>query len=303
MPVLPNSSKRISQDGQFKAIGSNFLTPIAIAPNTKLATSEPPQISHPDEEAEWYARTFMPIFLVRFASRQLYNRRMNKSTVLAFLKKNKDEKGIEKWKKRDEGTLRSYGIGLTILRKYAKSIGRNAKLAKSLWNSNIHEMKIISILIDDPKTMTIDQAESQVEEIEGGYLAHVFSSCDAPLAKAPFVVELADSWIDSDDAVRRRCGYGLLYEISKSKKKSAPDETYYLAHIADIDKKRDGASIPSLMSMSGALMGIGMRSKKLNKAALKVARAIGPITHSELCDPFDVAKNLTSDYAKKKLGL
>ena len=108
---------------------------------------------------------------------------MNKSTVVAYLMKNQDPRGIEHWKKRNKGALKSFGIGLTILRKYAKSIGRDAKLAKSLWNSNIHEMKIISILIDDPNTMTVEQAEAQVEELEGGYLAHVFSSCDAPLGK------------------------------------------------------------------------------------------------------------------------
>lgn len=124
-----------------------------------------------------------------------------------------------------------------------------------------------------------------------------------PQAKTPFVVELADRWIKSRDNVRRRCGYGLLYEISKDKRKTAPDEAYFRAHIADIDKKRARASTPLLMSMAGALMGMGMRTKKLNRAALKVARAIGPITHSESCDPFDVAKQLTSDHAKRKLGL
>ncbi|MGI9429558.1 MAG: DNA alkylation repair protein [Bythopirellula sp.] len=228
---------------------------------------------------------------------------MNKSTVVAYLKKNQDPRGIEHWKKHNRSALKSYGIGLTFLRKYAKSIGRDAKLAKSLWNSNNHELKIISILIDDPKTMTVEQAEAQVENLEGGYLAHVFSSCDAPLAKTSFVVELADKWIKSKDTVRRCCGYGLLYEISKNKQKSAPDEEYFLAHIVDIDKKRKKASTPILMSMAGALMGIGKRTKKLNKEALKVARAIGPVTHSESCDPFDVAEHLTSDYVKQKLGL
>ena len=57
------------------------------------------------------------------------------------------------------------------------------------------------------------------------------------------------------------------------------------------------------MSMAGALMGMGMRTKKLNRAALKVATSIGPITHSETCDPFDVAKHLTSLHTRKKLGL
>ena len=210
---------------------------------------------------------------------------------------------MENWKKVYDGPLKSYGIGLTKLRAYAKTLGRDAKLAKSLWAANYYEMKILSILIDDPKTMTIEQMETQVDQLEGGYLTHVFSTCGAPLAKTPFVVELADSWIDSSDAVRRQCGYGLLYEISKSKKKTAPDEAYFLMHVQKIDESREGASIPLLMAMATALMGIGNRTKKLNQEALKVAKAIGPITHSETCDPFDVVKHLTSDHTKKKLGL
>lgn len=232
-----------------------------------------------------------------------YNAFMNKSTVAAYLRKNQDPRGIEHWKKHENCGLKSYGLGLTILRKYAKSIGRDAKLAKSLWKSDIYEMKIISILIDDPKAMTTEQAERQVEDLEGGYLAHVFSSCGAPLAKTPFVVELADQWIKSKDSIRLRCGYGLLYEISKSKKKSTPDEAYFLAHIATIDKQRKKASIPILMSMAGALIGMGMRTTKLNRSALKVARSIGPIIHNETCDPFDAVKHLTSPHTKKKLGL
>jgi hypothetical protein len=166
-------------------------------------------------------------------------------------------------------------------------------------------MKIISLLIDDPKTITIEQAEAQVEELQGGYLAHVFSSCDATLAKAPFVVELADKWIMSKDPVRQGCGYGLLYEVSKSKKKSAPEEAYFLAHIEQIEKTYPKRSTDIVLSMGGALMGIGKRSKKLNAAALKVANKIGPIDFDPdgTCDPMDVAKHLTSDYIKKKLGI
>ena len=106
-----------------------------------------------------------------------------------------------------------------------------------------------------------------------------------------------------DMAIDVKNGFKPTYEISKDKKKSAPDEAYFLAHVAEIDKKRKKASIPLLMSMAGALLGIGKRTKKLNQEALKVARAIGPITHSESCDPFDVTKHLTSDHAKRKLGL
>lgn len=163
---------------------------------------------------------------------------MNKSEIHEYLKSNQDARGIAHWKKHEEksGGLKSYGIGLTKLRKFAKTVGKDPKLARQLWQANTYEMKIISLLIDDPRTITVEQAETQVEQLHGGYLAHVFSSCDASLGKVPFVVELADKWISSDDPVRQGCGYGLLYEISKSKKKSAPEEEYFLAHIAHIEK-------------------------------------------------------------------
>jgi len=194
---------------------------------------------------------------------------------------------------------------LTKLRKYSKTIGKDPKLARQLWQANIYEMKIIALLIDDPKTNPIKQAETQVEQLQGGYLAHVFSSCDATLAKTPFVVELADRWIESEGNVRQRCGYGLLYEISKSKKKSAPEDEYFLAHIAHIEKTYTKQPTTNLMAMAGALMGIGKRNKELNAAALKVAVKIGPIDFDPdgRCDPMDVAKHLTSDYLKTKLGL
>ena len=230
-----------------------------------------------------------------------------KADVLAHLKAEQDPRGIASWKKNQDcsGGLQSYGIGLTRLRSYAKGIGKDPKLAKLLWKTKVYEARIIALLVDDPKGMTIEQAETQVEELAGGHLAHVFASCDAPLAKTAFAADLLDRWIRSKDPVRRRCGYGLLYEISKSKKKSAPDEAAFLAYVEHIEQKYTRESTDILMSMAGALLGIGKRTKKLNRAALRVAKKIGTIDFDPRgkCDPFDVAKHLTSDYARKKLGL
>jgi hypothetical protein len=102
-----------------------------------------------------------------------------------------------------------------------------------------------------------------------------------------------------------RCGYGLLYEIAKSKKKTAPEEEYFLKHLDHIDKTYSNQPIVVLMAMAGALLGIGKRSKTLNAAALKVANKIGPVDFDPdgTCDPFDVPKHLTSDYVTQKLGI
>ena len=60
------------------------------------------------------------------------------------------------------------------------------------------------------------------------------------------------------------------------------------------------------VAMGGALIGIGKRNKKLNRAAVRAAKLIGPIDiygDARRCEPLDVLKHLTSDYVKKKLGV
>ena len=232
---------------------------------------------------------------------------MNKTQVLALLKENRNERGIANWKKRGhgDGGLKSFGIGLTVLRKLAKQIGRDQTLARTLWEANIYDAKVLGLLIDDPKQLTREQAEEQVEDLKGGMLAHVFSGCDAPLAKAPFAFELACDWIESQDNRRKSCGWELLYELSK-KNTEGMDDAFLLGCIDRVRKEIDGEPTWVRMAMANALVGIGKRNKKVNRAAARVAKQVGPIDFSDVsaskCDPFDPHKHLTSDYVKKKLA-
>ena len=233
---------------------------------------------------------------------------MTVSEVLTLLEAERDERGIRHWQSSglNTGGMRSYGIGLTRLRKLAKQIGRDRALALALWDTDVYDARVIALMLDEPGKITREQAEQQVGQLTGGMLAHVFASCDATLAKTPFVVELADEWMHSDDPVRRRCGYGLLYEVSKFSGRKAPDEAFCLEHIRRIAQTMADEPEGVRMSMGLALMGIGKRSAVLNEAALSVATAVGPIeftSGSGQCEPFDVAKHLTTDRLRSKFGL
>jgi len=225
---------------------------------------------------------------------------MNTAEVIELLKENQNVKGSRI--SDSPGELECLGIGLTTLRKLGKKIGRDHELALELWESDVYEARIISLLIDDPKQITQEQANSQVDNLQEGALAHVFSSCNASLAKVPFVVELADNWIASKDKTRRRCGYGLLSEIATSKKKSAPDDDYFLGHMQHIEEKykKDG-----MIDGAYSILCMGKRNVKLNTAALKLAKKLGRIEwESETaCEPFDLIGHLTKDHLRKRLGL
>lgn len=229
---------------------------------------------------------------------------MKKTEVLALLKENRNERGIEHWKKKTR-TLKSFGIGLTQLRKLAKQVGRDHKLALQLWKSNIYDAKVMGLLIDDPKQLSREQAEEQVEELNAGMLSHVFASCDATLAEAPFAFEIVCDWMHSKDPVRRRCAYGLIYELCK-KNITEMDDAWLQSCIDHIRETIHGKEMWVRESMNGALIGIGKRDRKLNKSAIRAAKAIGPVDvdygDDNSCEPVDVLKHLTSDYLKKKFS-
>lgn len=231
---------------------------------------------------------------------------MLKRDVFALLDANRNERGMKNWEEMGFGDtgLTSFGIGLTQLRKLARTIGRNHELAAELWNSDNYDARTIALLIDEPKRMTWDQAQRQVEQLDAGMLVHVFASCNATLAKVDFVVELACEWIESKDNVRRRCGYLLLYELSKNKRNKNLDDLFFLFYINEIQNTIHDQDYRVKQCMQAALLGIGKRNKALNKATIVAVKTMGPVASdpNDHCEPTDIMKHLTSDYLKNKFA-
>ena len=61
---------------------------------------------------------------------------MNIDKVRELLESNKNERGMKLWEKWNM-PWKSYGIGLTQLKKIAKQVGRDHELALELWKQDI----------------------------------------------------------------------------------------------------------------------------------------------------------------------
>lgn len=223
--------------------------------------------------------------------------------VIALLGEHRNQRGMANWQKVGS-ELKSFGVGLTVLRKLAKKVGRDHDLALELWGSDVYDAKVLGALVDEPKKMTRQQAERQIEDTAIGMLAHVYCSCDATLAKAPFARELAVDWMDSEDDLRRRCGYLLLYELGKKKGKTL-DDAFFETYLVRIQKRIHGEENWVRDAMNASLLSIGKRNAQLHEKTLAAAKAIGPVqVHygDNSCQPPDIVKHLTSDYVLKKFG-
>ena len=60
----------------------------------------------------------------------------------------------------------TYGISIPVLRKMAKEIGPNHLLAQRLWNSTIHQARMLAAMIDLPEEVTERQAERRVRDFD-----------------------------------------------------------------------------------------------------------------------------------------
>ncbi len=230
---------------------------------------------------------------------------MTKTQVIALLKKNKDDRGIAHWKRLGARDLKSFGIGLTKLRKLAKEVGRDHKLAQELLGSDIYDARVVGMLIDEPKKMTREQVEEQADDLGYPMFSHIFTSCGAPLPKTPFARDLAVEWMDSKDPVRRCCGYGLLYELGKDKRDKELTDAFFKKYVERIRKTIRDEENWVRNAMNTSLLSIGKRNLALNKATLKAAKAIGPVDvdygDDNSCEVMDVVKHLSSDWLQEKL--
>ena len=233
---------------------------------------------------------------------------MKKTEVLALLKSNQNQRGIENWESlgADRGGLKSFGVGLTQLRKLAKQIGKDHDLALTLWKSKVYDAKVIALSDRRPESNDAAAGRGTGRRSRGRpalarvlilrvrhWLKHHSSSNSRTIgwpARTPCAAA-ADT--------------GYYTRSPSGRRPNAPDDAYFLGRIKHIRTAFDGEERLIQTAMGGALMGIGKRNKKLNAAALKLARAIGPIQFDDdgKCEPFEVVKHLTSDYIKEKLGV
>lgn len=228
---------------------------------------------------------------------------MTRKDVISLLKANANERGIAAWKRMDpsHGAWTSYGIGLTVLKKLAKQIGRDHNLALQLWEEKNCECKVMSTLIEDHSEVTEEQVERQVSEV--GYWLMAHSYCQSLMSGVPFRRAKCEEWIKSRDHVRRRCGYLVLAGLAGSDK-SLP-ESYFEPYLVTIEKDLQSEENFVRDAMNNALYAIGCRSRALHKRALAIAKKIGRVEvdyGDNSCQAVDVVKHLSSDRVKAKVA-
>jgi 3-methyladenine DNA glycosylase AlkD len=164
-------------------------------------------------------------------------------------------------------TDHAYGVTVRELRTVASEIGRDHDLADGLWDSGVHEARILASLVDDPALVDGAQFERWAAAFDSWDLCdqvcqNLFRFADPAWAKAA-------EWAGRSELFVKRAGFSIMAGLAVAGRR-ADDERFAallgpLADGADDDRPlvRKGAS--------WALRAIGKRSSRLNAAAVETA--------------------------------
>jgi 3-methyladenine DNA glycosylase AlkD len=204
-------------------------------------------------------------------------------------------KGMARFGINPENTL---GISIPVLRKMAKEIGKNHALAQDLWSTGIHEARLLSCFIDDPKKVTEEQMESWVRDFDSWDVCD--QCCMNLFDKTPYAVARAIEWSSREDTFVKRAGFAIMASLAFHDKK-AGDEIF-IGFLEEIKKQSEDDRNFVKKAVNWALRQIGKRNSNLNKLAIKTSQEIQGIdSKAARWIAADATKELTGEAVQKRL--
>ncbi|MEK7203121.1 MAG: DNA alkylation repair protein [Patescibacteria group bacterium] len=191
-----------------------------------------------------------------------------------------------------------FGVTIPVIRKLAKEIGKNHKLALELWDSEIHEAKILASIIDEPKLVSEKQLEKWVKDFDS------WDVCDQVCANlfeyAPFAFKKVVEWTKRKEEFVKRAGFAMMACLAVHDKKAGDEK--FIAFFKYIKKESIDERNFVKKAINWALRQIGKRNIILNKLTINLAEEIFKIeSKSAMWIAKDAIRELKSNAVQKRL--
>lgn len=142
---------------------------------------------------------------------------MTKQEIIDYLQPYADEKNLAGMARYGISPKNGLGVSMVPVREIAKIIKKDDKLSDELWESGIHELRILAVLIRDKKKFTTETANEWVQELYSWDICDQF--CMKLVAYVDFSDDLIREWIKDDREFVRRAGFATIAASTLHKKK------------------------------------------------------------------------------------
>lgn len=192
----------------------------------------------------------------------------------------------------------AYGVAMKDIKALGKTLGRNQPLALALWTTGVYEARMLASFVGDPAKLTAAQMDRWCRDFDN------WAFCDAMsfnlFDRTPHAWAKVDEWSGRRKEYEKRTAFALLWSLTVHDK-SAPDERF-LNGLALIEREAADERNFVKKAVNMALRAVGKRNRKLNAAAVAVAKRLAKSTDATArWVGSDALRELTSASVAKRL--
>lgn len=191
-------------------------------------------------------------------------------TILAELKLMGSKANREGMARFGIDASKALGIRIPLLRKYAKQLKKDNALAQSLWDTDIHEARILAVYISDAKCVTEQQMDAWVSDFFSWDLCD--QCCGNLFDRTPYAFEKAIEWAQREEEFVKRAGFSMMASLAVHDKKASDKDFRQFFKYIKIAASDDRNFVKK--AVNWALRQIGKRNKGLLKEAILLAEQI-----------------------------
>jgi 3-methyladenine DNA glycosylase AlkD len=190
------------------------------------------------------------------------------------------------------------GVSIPVLRGLSKRVGKDHKMALELWDTGLHEARILAAMVDVPELVTEGQMDKWVKDFDSWDVCD--QCCGILFDKTEFAHLKAIEWSSQEKEYVRRAGYSMMAELAVHDKK-APDSSFEEFFPAIERGAVDERNFVK-KAVNWALRQIGKRNRRLNGKALQLGRRLAKTeSKSARWIASDAIKELESDSVQRKV--
>jgi 3-methyladenine DNA glycosylase AlkD len=164
------------------------------------------------------------------------------------------------------------GIAIPTLRELARSHRRDHALALELWDSGVHDARVLATFVENPSQITRAQADRWVRDADNWGLADALAFL---FDRTDFAAGKAQAWSERKAEFVKRTGFATMAGMAVHRKE-LPDAVF-LEFLPSIAREATDDRNFVKKAVNWALRQIGKRNARLRRAAMRQAQRIAKL--------------------------
>jgi 3-methyladenine DNA glycosylase AlkD len=223
---------------------------------------------------------------------------MTVEQIVEWIKSQSDSEAIKGQARFGITSKNNFGVSINKLRPFAKGIGKNHNLAVQLWDTEIHEARLLATMIDEPGMVTEKQMEKWVRDFNSWDICD--QCCSNLFDKTGFAFKKVFEWTKKEEEFIKRAGFVLMATLSVHDKNASDKdfEQFFPVILREATDERNFVK----KAVNWAIRQIGKRNIHLNKKALGISKQVFKIGNkSARWIANDAIKELTNEKILSRL--